>query len=289
MFYMKNDDMEDMFKKAADNYELNEELAADWNNVRAALQEKESFATSVKKENKRKIAFAFWWLLLIPVILIVTYKAGLLSSDKKQNVSTSANKKTDGNVQKSLQKTQNETSPKKANKDLPGKNSKNFAYPDDTKNLSTNNKNVYKTKNEPSIFYSKSENKTQNVFVDTMSLLPGNTIVLKDENLTSNQINKNTSKVTDSISNSKIKDVTALNSNNNSAQANTSGSKKKTYNYTRAAFAYTGITVNTDLSFIKFQKISLPGFSIGVTGGYHFKNGISIESGLLYDKKKLFH
>ena len=38
MFYIKNDDMEDMFKKAAENYELNEELAADWAKVRGILQ-----------------------------------------------------------------------------------------------------------------------------------------------------------------------------------------------------------------------------------------------------------
>ncbi len=68
----------------------------------------------------------------------------------------------------------------------------------------------------------------------------------------------------------------------------TSKQKNKTGNYTREAFAYTSLTGNADISFINFQKASLPGFGIGVTGGYHFKSGISIETGVLYDKKNYF-
>ena len=90
MFYVKNDDMEDMMRKAADNYELNEDMAADWSKVRTALQDEDASFISTKKEKKRRKLYLLWLLLLIPAISIFTYKAGLNNSNKKQNTKTNA-------------------------------------------------------------------------------------------------------------------------------------------------------------------------------------------------------
>ena len=57
MFYVKNDDMEDMFKKAADKYELNEEMAADWHTVHAALQNDREVGAIDKKRKEAQILF----------------------------------------------------------------------------------------------------------------------------------------------------------------------------------------------------------------------------------------
>ncbi len=115
MFYIKNDDMEEMFKKAADNYELNVELAADWTQVRSILQSDDTATVLIKKDEKQRRLYWLWLLLLIPAISIITYKAGFYSSNKKQhNESTSAAKKLNSTLQnKSLEK-KNTISKKKA-------------------------------------------------------------------------------------------------------------------------------------------------------------------------------
>ena len=35
MFYLKNDDMEELFRKAAENYEVDTQKASDWERVHA--------------------------------------------------------------------------------------------------------------------------------------------------------------------------------------------------------------------------------------------------------------
>ena len=37
MFYLKNDDMEELFRKAAENYEVDTQKASDWGKVHTAL------------------------------------------------------------------------------------------------------------------------------------------------------------------------------------------------------------------------------------------------------------
>lgn len=48
---------------------------------------------------------------------------------------------------------------------------------------------------------------------------------------------------------------------------------------------YVGLLVGPDLSSIKFQSVKQFGFGLGVLVGYRFNNRLSIESGLLWDKK----
>ena len=66
MLYMKEDDMDEMMRKAAANYEVDAEKAADWNAVYNAVHAQDGL-TPVVEEKKKKRRFAFWWLLLIPV------------------------------------------------------------------------------------------------------------------------------------------------------------------------------------------------------------------------------
>ena len=39
MFYLKNDDMEELFRKAAENYELDASKASDWDSIHKRLHE----------------------------------------------------------------------------------------------------------------------------------------------------------------------------------------------------------------------------------------------------------
>ena len=65
MLYMKEDDMDEMLREAAANYEVDASKAADWNAVYNAVHETES--TVPVEEKKRRRGFVFWWLLLIPL------------------------------------------------------------------------------------------------------------------------------------------------------------------------------------------------------------------------------
>ena len=63
MFYLKNDDMEDLFRKAAENYEVDTQKASDWETVNAALHGGQNLPEAGKKKKRR---FIFWWFLLFP-------------------------------------------------------------------------------------------------------------------------------------------------------------------------------------------------------------------------------
>ncbi len=77
MFYIKSDDMDDLFKKAAENCDLNDDLAADWNKVHAALEKEESSDDSTDNKKKRRRFIFFWWWLFIPVAIVISYSIGL--------------------------------------------------------------------------------------------------------------------------------------------------------------------------------------------------------------------
>ena len=63
MFYLKNDDMEHLFRKAAENYEMDTQKASDWESVHASLHSVQSLPEGGKKKKRR---FIFWWFLLFP-------------------------------------------------------------------------------------------------------------------------------------------------------------------------------------------------------------------------------
>ena len=65
MLYMREDDMDEMLRKAAENYEIDAAKAADWNFVYKAVHESEEAMPGKKEEKRRR--FIFWWLLLIPL------------------------------------------------------------------------------------------------------------------------------------------------------------------------------------------------------------------------------
>lgn len=67
MFYLKNDDMEELFRKAAENYELDTSKASNWEDMHKKLHENTPGSgndTDAKKGKKRR--FIFWWFLLFP-------------------------------------------------------------------------------------------------------------------------------------------------------------------------------------------------------------------------------
>ena len=300
MFYIKNDDMEDMMKKAADNYELNEDMAADWNKVRAALQNEDAFITSAYKEKKRRKLFLFWWLLLIPAIAILTYETGLYNSDKEQNPKTIITKKQNNTTQNNSLKNKKTINTNNVIAEINTNNS--------SKKITTDNKSISANIQSPlsinktsktTISNTSSDANTNKNILNTQvfgqtGITANNSVQPANNNspkniFTNDQLNKSTdvfNNKTNLIQKDNKADITPTNTAK--PVAANAAQKKKTDNYTRQAYAYAGLTGNVDLSFVKFQKTSLPGVGIGLAGGYHLKNGISIETGILYDKKSYY-
>ena len=65
MFYLKNDDMEELFRKAAENYEVDTGKASNWEAINDALHNN-SDNNPNEKDKKKKRRFIFWWFLLFP-------------------------------------------------------------------------------------------------------------------------------------------------------------------------------------------------------------------------------
>ncbi|MFT3701869.1 MAG: hypothetical protein QM802_05855 [Agriterribacter sp.] len=66
MFYLKNDDMEDLFRKAAENYEVDTGKASNWEAINDALHNSNNGGDDSKDKKKKKRRFIFWWFLLFP-------------------------------------------------------------------------------------------------------------------------------------------------------------------------------------------------------------------------------
>jgi len=65
-----------------------------------------------------------------------------------------------------------------------------------------------------------------------------------------------------------------------------SAAKKKTNTDSKQSKGfYVGLFAGPDVSTVKFQSVNNLGFSLGALVGYHFNNRLSVETGLIWDKK----
>ncbi|HEY2726831.1 MAG TPA: hypothetical protein VGI61_06635, partial [Parafilimonas sp.] len=79
----------------------------------------------------------------------------------------------------------------------------------------------------------------------------------------------------------------AVANNNEKSKQNISAKSASIKIKTNSHYFYGGLTAGTDLSFIKYQKAQPLGYNVGLLVGYKF-NKLSIESGLLLDKKNYY-
>ena len=57
MLYMREDDMDEMLRKAAENYEVDAKRAADWEAVYAAVHKTEEFPEMQRLKTPRQLQF----------------------------------------------------------------------------------------------------------------------------------------------------------------------------------------------------------------------------------------
>lgn len=305
MLYMKEDDMDEMMRKAAENYEVDADKAADWNAVYNAVHENE--APLPGQEKKKRRFFAFWWLLLIPLGWIANTEYNKFHSSQtvaKNNSQNSTSAKKPPVDEKKIVPSQS-----LKNENLPGKNTtvaiddlkihqqilpKNFSVKRSTDNFNAeillNKKQVANAQLQtPEI--SKTKNNTTAGNIETQQDNIQNQTESSDQlssNIASNKTADNIQEKIQSSDTVQQKNslpvvITNETKNKESATAKSTQIKIKTNGH----YFYGGLVAGTDLSFIKYQKIQPVGYNVGLLVGYKF-NKLSIESGLLLDKKNYY-
>ena len=146
-----NDDMDELFRRAAENYPLDTN-SANWNKVLAAMQDQNQAKTTPEKKRKNNGRF-LWLLLLLPLGLICNqlYSPGDLD-DKTLAKSGGVKQNQGGEKSKALTKTSDKRSAQSGESSqdkqagvqnttlLPGKNSKGKTFQPGNVNTSKANR-----------------------------------------------------------------------------------------------------------------------------------------------------
>lgn len=294
------DDMDNLFRKAAENYPLNTGTG-NWDKVYAALQSEPPVPEAGKKDRYRRLLLL---LLLLPFVLF-----GLLmhTADNGRRPVSKANE------MKILQRPHTETAPAGANGN--GRRIiEAVPYPSGKSRLANVKSNGYqKEKGKNSRIISVT---SINQNAPANKSFPGRPPAsVYTEELATPGISKK--KTATSLPAGQGKDISDIASNNStdtvaaSAIAaplqqgtqmqldDTAGkvpldtlkhtiitpAKQKTLKKGKTVHFYAGVFAGPDISTVKLQKIYKPGFTAGITAGYRLNKKMSIESGFSVTRK----
>jgi hypothetical protein len=300
-----NDDMDEIFKKAAENYPLNTD-SADWNEVLKTLKSPNASLPNAAVNNirqRKKYLHLLWLLLLIPVLVVVTkydFNSPIKVSEKssgKKDVSD-INKHENNNNPAGLSK-------KKADESF-----------QDNATANSNEKRMENSKREKLEISTGKINRPTNNYSPKISkgiINNKNNNVLKGdfnkEISADNNVQQNTQEQVRNITKPAIeagdsKQENLASPGNNQTKTNIEAKKievnpedasqpKKTEtkikkSKIRQQHLYAGIITGPDFSTIKLQKIIKTGFTAGVLAGYKLNKNWSIESGFYIDKKTYY-
>jgi hypothetical protein len=306
---MKEDDMDEMMRKAAENYEVDAERAADWQAVYKAVHKSED-GTPAKEKKKRR--FAFWWLLLIPLgwianteynkfdeahIKKISNSPAAVSTKNNndnsndQNISSSATSglkrndvKINTNNNAVANGNDNNTAKQTSRPGLSHFNTKTVAADNNLKQTNSSGNLNNDNTNSVTQTLPPANNQSQ---VLVPSTAPANVPSAENSSL-SNSTNQLSNEKTEANKNNSISTAlitdTAKHNNNNVATKKPSVQKPQTNSH----YFYAGIIVGGDLSFIKYQQAQPLGYNIGLLAGYKFNRHFSVESGFYLAKKNYY-
>lgn len=272
MFYLKNDDMEALFRKAAENYEVDARDASDWEAVHAALHSDRYRMPEGGKKKKRR--FIFWWLLLFP--------AGWIAHNTwDSNFNDRSLKRTD----------QADYVP------LPGWSGSRPLHEQQESILQENNstrKNIF-----------RENSGTLSLIVERKQQVPGYRDTLGDMQdkageslrglsyapaliLQRAEAGKNGVPVLTAekqvMQRAAVEDKISL-----AQEVNTTGEKTdRLLPPDRSRYFYIQSLVAADLSAVRFQRVSGMGYGAGLMLGYRANNRWQVEAGALWEKKRYY-
>lgn len=284
-------EFENLFKRAAENYPINSSNA-DWNTVLAGLKEENNDKKGFFLLPKKYVLFA---IILFVVAIASSLITGLIvwnstennKKSKIENVSkintiqnNSAEKKIAADVyEKVMHEIKNNNIPSNTIKNTRKSPDFNLVQltPKPTKSNIVESKNQVNNSTEIKNIPPKLESNTPL----STEAHKANSVKLENESVV---ISK---KSTDSTEELKV-DKTTQSVFNNSPSSN-----KETKNATvkiknNSKYFYAGLLYAKDISTIKLEPNMGTGYSLAFTLGYHFSKNWSIESGLHVEKKELY-
>ncbi|MFL9483107.1 porin family protein [Chitinophagaceae bacterium LWZ2-11] len=306
-----NDDMDDLFRKASDEYPL-KESGADWDKIANALQNATGNNTTaaVTKRNDRKKLF--WLLLLLPFAWICTQYGG-----NKKIEETTAGKTitqpTEIEKGKDQQPVNNEQTIPAENSERNNPANSSGIAPNNATAINTasgfslnrngryifNDRNTGKADIPQPIAQADKSNKEEttgnNVTgittnADDATILtnkPSSTLAANTNNSIGDTISTINEMVADSTVNKKnIEDKNDIKKDvlGNPDKKNIVLNKKQT----KERGFYAGINGSLDISTVKMQAVKKAGWGIGVVAGYQFTKHWAIETGIQWDKKQYY-
>jgi hypothetical protein len=289
-----NDDMDELFRRAAENYPLDTK-GADWNKVLGALQG-EAPLKAIAEKKKNKNGRLLWLLLLLPLGLICNqlYSPGApdgkevsttgsdtsvaVDTKTSQKVTNTANTTNSSGIDNSTVVTMDRTDLNKESKDenqVSGsvESSVNSSKIFGSSNLSNSKRD---SKNYPANNVTHTNKQIGNQEAGTDALTIGEAGYSR--------------KYVSKISSSPIlySDVVTSVSRELSPLFSPSEENSKPVRAARRKRIYLGILAGIDATTIKFQKIENAGMSYGALVGYQINKKWSIETGL-YSEKKYYY
>jgi hypothetical protein len=275
MFYLRYDDIEGLFREAAENYQINADKAFDWDKVQRNVHEEpdKEKKPGPKKNKKRKFIFGF--LLLFSIGWLLYNNSGIETEKKlaQQNISKEnksiLNKKED----KTTHHEQNESNLEKQeafDKSVSNKNKSEAVI--GSENFGTKKKGFtidnLKGDDETVAYNSTILNKETNADISPIPLLTEKTLL----NTQSQNLNKNLPSL--------------IQYGDNLSPVSTSKNKHTKKNILSGFYARAFVA--PVITFVEFQRSSGIGFTFGLTAGYQINKNWSIESGISLDRKKYY-
>lgn len=290
---MKEDDMDEMMRKAAENYDIDAGKAADWNAVYNAVHTTEPPLPPVA-EKKHRRRFAFWWLLLIPL--------GWIASNEYNKFKTAPHDETVNNHSPVKQEASNNQQPAAADKEqvktAPANNNDKDVIVNSNENKNSRSNKIIITqsgrqpatnnitafhpspvKEEPAINQSLANQSKGN----QAGLPTANNSIVNNNTVDSN---KNEQQV---ITQNNLSGLSKTKTETDNAQINSGNTSKKIIKNPKGNnhYFYAGLAAGADLSVIKYQSTRPLGYNVGLLAGYKL-NKLSIETGFYIDKKNYY-
>ncbi len=296
---MKSDDIEELFREAAEKYHIDTEKAAAWNDVHDTVHADDAQpqppAPAEDKRKKRWLILV--WFLLVPFGWFAHYAWNSMheqQSMKAQQLYANAN------TQKNLSKENNAKQTI-----INSAESKQTPLTDNSRAVATvqTEKPPYKntgsllSKSTYQLIVQPPQPKTgQDAFTNKFgNELPGSGLPDKlpaakpDDKaaLTNEEQKKNVA----ANGNAQVTPNSAIEQKNSSPQqelATKNTAKKEHSPPANEHYFYAGLVASPDISFIHFQKTSPAGLGAGILLGYHINKKFSIETGVLIDEKNYY-
>jgi len=319
MFYIKSDNIEELFREAAEKYQLDTTDAEAWDDVKAAVHADDTPPPPPPDGKKKRRWFALGWLLLIPLGWFAHNAWTAMQGPTKPNNTEQAAKTDVAVKQKADNTVALQAEANKTNDGLP--RAVATTQGDDK---TTNSVKPTVTVDAKSAAgrqgYASVQVKQAGIAGAGVNAKPGynqpagGVILNSGKAAGANASAGNTAPVTEksgvdashptnvqeligdskpampqAAQNADIKNnQPVLNStpkkNNNAADNKKAASKQKNES-DNSHYFYVGLSAAPDVSFIHLQKTSTLGTGAGLVVGYHLNKNISIESGALIEKK----